>query len=72
VIGTSATATPGQSGANISRATPPCSRLTPLMRAAMRMPSAAMLKTPASPPVSAPSASRRSSGMPVGTPPGPK
>ena len=49
VIGTSAAATPGKSGANIALATLPCSRLTPLTRAAMRMPSAAMLKTPGSP-----------------------
>ena len=42
----------------------PCRRLTPFTRAAMRMPSAAMLKTPGSPPASAPSASRRSSGRP--------
>ena len=70
-IGTSLGSKPGQSPANISRLTAPCSLLTPLARWASRRPMHAMLNTFGSPPGgSAPSARMRSTGMPgVALPP---
>ncbi len=50
VIGTSGESNPGQSPANMSRLTSPCSSETPLARWASRRPMTAMLKTVGSPP----------------------